>query len=657
MNRPDSIGSEGIAKAISNLATQHGEGEVFITERISFLMKNILKRARKNYNGVYDKPYDSITKEEKYFPPLTEAFTDGIIKSIDFDIKDMDIYSLNGSNVGAIKIIKSVLKSKLHEARFGEVLNEMGRFLCIDGTGIIKFIDDYDEKKKKRVMRFKAVDNLNIIADESANSLEDCFGILERSLMNDSELRAKKGVWWDDQLEKVLTSKSGNNDFNFTRYGLSTGGGVVQSTAPMHPVYDYWGQLEKKDLTGEKQDEGVWIEAHAVVYGVQDKGCVVLFAEENTKGYRPYVDCTLKKVIGRRTGRGVPEMLFGTQKYMNMLIEIRKKNAQILQNGLFKAKRGMGLTADTIISKLTSGGIIQVDEMDDFEQMAIQDTRQASYADEDRLIAWGERNTGSYDVRRGESLAASTSATSIITQDRNSRDIFQLVQENVGLMLEKLIICQVLPWIKANVKAGEIVMITGSARDLMEMDSALSEHLVNKSFVDYVEMHQAYPPNPEQWLVDAKAKQMRVFQQQGSRRYVTTSKDFLSEEVGVIAPITNETLDKNLILTKLQESLVLAASNPNLNLDPQGILENIYSILGIPTEGIYSTHMSYKTPIDKMALAQTQMQEAQAQMGRGGVDQANALRGTVAPQINATQSTTTTSVPRPSLQTSGSYAS
>lgn len=591
-----------------------------MTDRVSYIMRNVTKRARKNYLGIYDEMLDSVTGDEKYFPPLTESFTDAVIKSIDIDTKDIDVYSMNGSEVGAARVMKNVMRHYLNEYGFGDSLNQMLRYLAIDGHAVLKFTDYYDPIKKKRCFKIVPIDTLNLIVDQSADSLQLNDGILERSLLTDAEMRSKKGVW-----ENV---DAATKSHDFTRNPMSVGGQMVHATAPYYVVYDYWGQISKAWVTKDPADVDKYVEGHIVISSLGEQNPTVHYVELNKKGSRPYEDVPLQKVVGRWQGRGIPEKLFGTQKYLNALVNIRKKNAMILQQGLFKAKRGMGLTADSILSKITVGGIVQVDEMDDFQQLPVQDYRASSYQDEDRLMSWGERATGANDIRRGELAAASAPATASLIRDRNSKDLFQLVQENVGLMLERFLERNCLPWIAENVKDGEIVSFTGSLRDLEEFDNAIAEHLVNKSFVEYVEKNSVYP-KPEE-MKAAKEAQLMALRRQGTRRYMEVKKAMFSGEYGSNVTVTNETIDRGTILTKLQELLTLAVSSQGqLKLDTQGMLDTIFDMLNIPTDRIYSSAEPYKTPIDKMTPAQAKVAGAMASQP------GNAVTGSVAPQQNS----------------------
>lgn len=605
-------------QTLSKMLTQHQEGTVFITEKIAYVMSNVTKRARKNYLGIYDEMLDRVTKDEKYFPPLTESFSDAVIKSVDIDTKDIDVYSRNSASVGAARVMRILLKQYLHDADFGTAINRFLQYLAIDGHGVLKFVEEYDQKKKRKCFRIVPIDTLNLVVDPTAESMQDGFGVLERSLMTDAEMRRKKGVWKNtDDVQKTT---------DFTKNPTFVGGNMAQSTAPYYVVWDYWGQIDKSWVTKKKADEDVWVEGHLVVTSLQDQGsAVVLFAELNETGVRPYGDAPLQRVIGRWQGRGVPEKLFGTQKYLNALVNIRKKNAMILQQGLFKAKRGLGLTADSILSKITVGGIVQVDDMDDFQQLPVNDTRAASYADEDRLIAWGERNTGANDIRRGEAAAASAPATQTLVRDRNSRDLFQLVQENVGMMLEDFMEDLVIPWIVKNMKTGDIVSVTGNLKDLEDFDSSVAEHMVNKAFDEYVNKNRVFPSAQE--IAAAKEAQLKALRALGNRRYVQVSKKDLAGDYGIQVTVTNDEIDKNLMLGKLQEILTLSVTNPGaLNLNPQGVLDSIFDLLDIPTDKIYASRTPAQTPVSRQAAAEQAAMASQP---------ANSISGTVAPQSNA----------------------
>ena len=611
---------------VSEFWERNRDGQVFVTDKIAHVVKEIVKKARKNYLGIYDQPNDPVTGDEKYWPPLTESFVDGVRKSIDFDTKNISLYSLNGNNVGATKLLEVVLRHKLKEAGFDEVLNNFVNYLTTDGVGTLKFMEDYDDKKKKKRMRIFAVDSLNLIADESAECLGDT-ALIERVLMTNEEIRKKKSVW--KNVEGVLS----NPTRQASRTPFLVSGYESSYTGPLYPIYEYWGPVEKYEITGDEKDKNIWTEGHSVIHALADSGRKeLLLLEENKKGKKPYDEAILKKVIGRKTGRGIPEALFGSQRYMNMVVETRRRNAQILQNGLFKVKKSMGNAMDTILSKISAGGIIEVEEENDVTQLAVQDTRASSYSDEDRVMAWGERNTGAYDIRRGEQMAASAPATQTLIQDRNSKDLFQLVQENIGNMLERFIGDWVLPWVVENIEDGEVVQLTGSPKEIEELDDALVDHLVNKELLNYIKTHSVYPRVED--VAATRERMRKQLRRLGNARYIELKKSVFSEDHGVKVVVTNEGVDRPLQLQKLQELLTIAVGNPGaLNLDPQGIADQILDILDVPVDRIYRSRDLTNDEVRRMAEAGI----AQKKMMAAGPTQAgNMMNGAVAPQQNAT---------------------
>src|SRR6185503_15191188 len=67
----------------------------FITEKIAFKMRSLIRILRKNYWGVFDQPIDPTTNLEKVWYPLTFINTEAVVKNIDLDTKDITFRSKN----------------------------------------------------------------------------------------------------------------------------------------------------------------------------------------------------------------------------------------------------------------------------------------------------------------------------------------------------------------------------------------------------------------------------------------------------------------------------------------------------------------------------------------------------------------------------------
>ena len=111
-------------------------GTVFVTDKVTFRMRDLIREARKNYWGVFNKPTDPTTGRKKTFVPLTESIVESSVKNIDLDTKDITLRAKPGGSVGLTDLARNFVKNKLDEIYFGEILDEMERTLAIDGTAV-----------------------------------------------------------------------------------------------------------------------------------------------------------------------------------------------------------------------------------------------------------------------------------------------------------------------------------------------------------------------------------------------------------------------------------------------------------------------------------------------------------------------------------------
>lgn len=198
-----------------------------------------------------------------------------------------------------------------------------------------------------------------------------------------------------------------------------------------------------------------------------------------------------------------------------------------------------------------------------------------------------------------------------------------------------------------NVQDKEIVMITGSLKDLEEFDDAVAEYRVTQDVADHIEKHRQFP-TPEE-VVAAKDAQLKTLRKLGNRRYIEVKKKmFEGAETGVNVVVTNESVDRATILAKLQELLTLSVSAPGaLDVDSQGVIDTIFDMMNVPTDRIFKSHQSFKSPIDRMKEEIEAGKQAQ-QVVQQTLNQAqakNSVTGKVAPQMNSSMMETEQMMP------------
>jgi len=592
----------------------------FVTERVAFDMVNIVKRARKNYYGIYDTPHDTVTGLEKYWMPLTELITETAVKTIDIDTKNFQIYTTNEVLPGWARIQQHVFYDKLKRIRWGPKLNDIIRRASIDGTSVLKACKEYDPKLKKWVVMPKAVDRLNFLTDMTADWLTDAPVKMERFIMTPDEFQSYNKVW--DNVQFATATKDVSRIDDLQVGGQSALSNSRQDT-PYIVGYEIWGKMPLDILTGNSDDAMDVFDGHAVVSGMNGmKGSNVIthLVEKNKAGEdAPYQEIRLRKCPSRWDGRGYPEQLFGAQEYGNMVINLRKNNAQILQNGLFKAKVGRGITSE-VVAQAVAGGIIPVYDMDDLQPLPVQDVRQSSYLDEDRITGWAQKQTFASDSVQGANMPASTAATTATIQDRNSRNAFDLIDEEMGMAFSEFFERFVLPELPNEYSVDDVIRVTGDVSDLTTLDDAYVNHLVNTQVLDYIKKNVSVP---SQEVVDREKKRaLEKLKRLGRNRFLKITKDLQEQEYGLEVVVVNERIDRALIVQQLKEMYASAATNPNSKYDPDKIMEETLRLMGLDTGRLAKDRSANNEEIIAMQLygkpsGKAAMQPNAAMVGTG----------------------------------------
>ncbi len=555
----------------------------FVTDRVAFDMVNIVKRSRKNYYGIFDVTHDTVTGQEKYWMPLTETIVETVRKTVDIDSKNFQIYTANEVLPGWAKVQQHVFYDKLKRIRWGPKLNDIIARSIIDGTGILKACKEWDPKIKKWVRVPKAVDRLNFLTDMTADWLTDAPVKMERFIMTPDELRTYNKIW--DNVEYAVATKDVSR-VDELQVGGQSALSMTRQETPYVVGYEIWGKIPLDILTGKDEDSMDVFDGHIVVSGMgQGRGVnlVVHLIEKNTEnkhGLAPYTEVRMRKCPNRWDGRGVPEQLFGAQEYGNMVVNLRKNNAQILQNGLFKAKIGRGITSE-VVAQAVAGGIIPVYDMDDLQPLPVQDVRNSSYLDEDRITNWAQRQTFASDAVQGANQPASVAATTATIQDRNSRNAFDLIDEEFGMSFSQFFEDHILPYLPEEYDADEVLRVTGDASDFATLDDAYVNHVVNQQVNDYIKKNVSVPSAE---VVDREKKRaLDKLKRMGRNRWLKLTKELQEQEYGLEVVVVNERIDRALIVQQLKEMYASAATNPNSKYDPDKIMEETLRLMGLDT--------------------------------------------------------------------------
>jgi len=559
-----------VIKIMKSELTEWEDGIVWVTDKIHYRMKDIISKARKNYLGKFDEETDPSTGKKKIFIPFTEDMVEAVVKNIDLDSVDINIRATNPNGHSSANIIRYLVSHFMRKNYFGEIINQMIRTFCIDGTIVIKMMRNYDKKLKGQAIKTNIIDLTNFFIDPSEKNIQDAGAVIERNILKQSEV---DDYPWDNK-EFI----SGFNDIS----RLQLMGGIdnygSNSQVPYVEIYERWGDLPLFCFTGKDSDRKTWIPAMAIVSNINRKP-VVHKIIKNKKGIKPYEECRFREVFGRWYGRGIGEMLSGLQSYLNEIINLRLNKARVSQVGLFKYRKGSGITQQ-MLQSLISGGSIPVTRMDDIQELPISDIKASSYQDENTIYTWGQRTTGAFQAGRGEQLPASMPATTAVIQERGVRSGMELLQENLGMFLSRMFERHIIPLILETIKDEEIIAIVGSPKELKEIDENYINSLANKETLNHLIQYGCFPK--ADFMENFKGLYRDNLDKLKRTRYIKIDKKMLTNwKYEVAVDVTGEAFNKAVMVQQLNEMLIGYSRIPGANLDVDALMKEILDLMGL----------------------------------------------------------------------------
>lgn len=570
--QPDDFETQAIG-VMMNEKSQWDELAVNVTDRVQYLMRNVIKQARRYYNGVFEQQYDEVTGDKKIWIPLTRTAVDSVVKSIDLDTKDILITPGTPSAAGVTPLIRAAILNLFKKINFGQLLNLFSDTVARDGTVVVKTTIEKDPNTKKKFIKSKIINLDNFWIDPAADNIQES-AVVERNVLTKAEIESYRGVW--DNIDDIQYTTRADKLYDV--FNISGG------TVPYTEIWERWGLIPKSWITKKEEDADQLIEGHVVASGIGAPMVVHLIRKNPRKdGRKPYEECWYKRIDGRWPGIGVPELLFGLQEYSNEVINTRRINNKVLQNGIFLIRKGSGITPDMLNAITAGGGLPVTNVQNDIRQLDVQDFRQSSYTDEDRIQLMADRVTGAFDINRGEVGKASASATATLTRDRNIRDTFVLVQENIGFFIERLIRFQYIPALQEIMTEDDFIKVTGDADYLTFIDEQIINSRKDKFIKEKISKTSFYPSQEE--LSAFEQEHAKYLKKMGKQRFVKYFRNIFDEEVDIDIHITDEKFNRVVAVQQLRDMLIAYSRLPVASkLDTDAILREMFNIMNIKGE-------------------------------------------------------------------------
>lgn len=545
--------------------TNWDDAVCYVTEKVAFRMRELIRILRKNYWGVFDYPIDKQTDREKIWIGLAMSTVETWVKNIDLDQKDIGFIARKPEGYEITELTRLVVKDYLDRMYFGETLDADERQVLIDGTVVWKTWEDTSSGKS--VMQRRTVDLLNFYIDPQEESIQKAYRVTERAIMLPSQIEQMSG-WMNTRGLTGSQTINRNDGSRNSSFGTKT-------TGNYRDVWETWGKIPKWMVTKDKKapDAYTEVDGHLIISGLESGEAVCHLVEENTRkdkfgnSYKPYEEWRACKIAGRWYGLGPVERILGLQEYLNTITNIRINRGYVSQLGLFKIKKGKGITPQ-MLSRLPVNGGLLVQDQDDVQHMAMPEIGQSSYNDEEVIKYWAQQMTSAQPISSGEILPASATATSSAISNTNAMTAYTLFKEGMGMFLERWIDRHAMPIISKSVKDGDIMRL-------------MADDEKYKELVENVALDNVQRAMDEGDIVPSQGEVMQAVEAETERLlkspqiFVKSTQKVMSEMLDTKAKITNEDLDTSVTVANLIQIMQIAPEYK------EQITRQIYDLMGL----------------------------------------------------------------------------
>jgi hypothetical protein len=592
-------------------------------ETSSLGVRETIKRAYKNYLGVFDEPIDPYTGRRKIFSPLTHDTVDQVAKPVDVSSKSIKVTPLTTLAKGGAKIANMVLPYFFRVTDFDATLKLLAHRVAWLGSQVTvqdwyyEEIDvaEMDGPTSTRLRglpkqelpdgrtvvvttdrpRIRTVNLLDLYMPPTAESLSQAVrnaSVILRSVVPLAD------VWgnplYDEQVRSELKARTflaydTYNSDALQMYALSgyrngeakMKNGIMQkvSESPQIEVFDRYGMIPKSFITKDEKD------ALTLVPGIITVGCETSGGAFRTLSvrlspfgeYGPFEEIHFNKVPNRWYGEGIGERLIPLQAWHNEVINMRRNNEVLVQNRMFVYKRGK-VDPSQFMSR--PGGGIAVESLEHIRELNMKDVSQSSFAEDGNILNAAQRLAGISSTP----LSKRMTAAEVANIQANSNLTYSELREAMEKYVERVVNKHLLPMLARYYDSSKPIPIELEDADMELMDTL-----------------NGYAPLTSRVL--------------GSSRYlILDDPSLLDGPFAVTADIEGALTSRSQQVQALNNAIMTASKLPQAGIDIAFALRKVFELSGLYDERLYKrTTATQPSPMGEEGTGVGQLSAGQAQ--------------------------------------------
>lgn len=518
----------GLAKQIENEIQTYLTGTVTISEDNEYSQPKLVRRISLFENHIYPSGKFDSQGNYKFWFDIQTPRANAEVKNIDFDTKDILVYSPRRIDELPNIVVNLKLKEYLRETGQAGEINSAIEEGSAWGNIVWKKVRGTYERADLR--------NFYVI-NQTAETLNESPAI-ERHQMSQTDLRRMDGKWY---FIKEVIKECKTDSYSSTIETQSQ-----ETTMPYYEIYERNGEVclydlkEYRNENPEEADKEKYVLAKVIASGIKSEGGslqikYILFANKITK--MPYKEYHRGRYKGRWWREGIIELLFDLQVRANQI-------GNQLAQGLEWSSKTIFASADkliyqNILSDLKNGDIIKSQSlqqvqvrMEGFDQLV---------NDWNRVLQLANDICNSHEVVQSITPASGTPLGTTQLLNSNANKLFDFLREKLAIPLSEIFEEWIVPELVNDLKAEEILRLTGDSRML----ERLNQLIVDDWYLKNLPILGRHTNEVKEALKEAKMEELRERPQILMERLKDLFEDF-KPSVSVVITGENSTLPERL---------------------------------------------------------------------------------------------------------------
>ncbi len=514
------------------------KNSIVITKGYSFNQYDTIRRIILYVNDKYET--DGL--DDKVFWNLATPRLPHFAKNLDLDTKDLMPYGEGEINFYQSWVLRMKFQRWLEDSGFSGKLNDLAEGISMYGSFVFKKVKapigrvgEYD---------LEEVDLRNLYMSPTAKTLADSPFVIERHLLTEDQIRAKKDVWTD--VEKFIEGATAIEQTDEKENQADDGTDV-----PFYEVFERWGYVE---------EDGDFVYKQYIVGDIGDEEEHILWQQDANPSDLPYKDFHIGKYKGRWLRVGVVERLFKLQERVNTLVNQNADTTEIASLLLMRSddENIMGNVLDSVVT----GEIINTTNL---EQVPIDNRGLNNFLQELAVIErQADKLCFTPEVVTGDSMPSGTPFRLGAVLSNAGKSTFRFYKESIGEQLGELLKKDIMPGVVKTWNHGDIFELGSDEGDIEMYDNLLINKLKWKAYQDYFSTRGTFPSQEMMALLDARVREVVG----RDNRKIEIEKDFFNFKWGIKMNVTGEKVDKAAKNETLVNALNMISGNPAIVQNP-----------------------------------------------------------------------------------------